>query len=59
MKRDMGGAAGMLQAFSLLVKSGFKQNLHACLCIVENNISPEAKLVILLFHFLFRVKMLV
>uniref|UniRef100_A0A1I7TBD6 CYTOSOL_AP domain-containing protein n=1 Tax=Caenorhabditis tropicalis TaxID=1561998 RepID=A0A1I7TBD6_9PELO len=42
MKRDMGGAAGVLQAFSTLVKSGFSQTLHACLCIVENNVSPFA-----------------
>lgn len=42
MKRDMGGAAGMLGAFATLVQSGFKQNLHLCLCIVENNISPAA-----------------
>lgn len=43
MKRDMGGAAGMLEAYSALVKHGFSQTLHACLCIVENNVSPIAK----------------
>lgn len=42
MKRDMGGAAGVLEAFSTLVKQGFSQTLHACLCIVENNVSPIA-----------------
>ncbi|CAD6186029.1 unnamed protein product [Caenorhabditis auriculariae] len=42
MKRDMGGAAGMLHAFSTLVRNGFNKTLHACLCIVENNISPVA-----------------
>ncbi|CAI5445397.1 unnamed protein product [Caenorhabditis angaria] len=42
MKRDMGGAAGMLEAFSTLVQNGFSKTLHACLCIVENNISPAA-----------------
>lgn len=42
MKRDMGGAAGMLEAYSTLVKRGFSQTLHVCLCIVENNVSPIA-----------------
>ncbi|WKY14221.1 hypothetical protein Q1695_000062 [Nippostrongylus brasiliensis] len=42
MKRDMGGAAGLLGAFRTLVSVGFEQNLHLCLCIVENNISPLA-----------------
>ncbi|TKR81266.1 hypothetical protein L596_015167 [Steinernema carpocapsae] len=42
MKRDMGGAAGVLAAFCTLVKSGFKENLHCLLCIAENNISPVA-----------------
>ncbi|VDO91187.1 unnamed protein product, partial [Heligmosomoides polygyrus] len=42
MKRDMGGAAAVLHAFHTLVSSDFKQNLHLCLCIVENNISPMA-----------------
>ncbi|CAP35649.1 Protein CBR-LAP-1 [Caenorhabditis briggsae] len=42
MKRDMGGAAGMLETFSALVKNGFSQTLHVCLCIVENNVSPIA-----------------
>ncbi|GMT05349.1 hypothetical protein PENTCL1PPCAC_27523, partial [Pristionchus entomophagus] len=42
MKMDMGGAAALLTSFSTLVSSGFKQNLHVCLCIAENNISPAA-----------------
>ncbi|KAJ1360782.1 Leucine aminopeptidase 1 [Parelaphostrongylus tenuis] len=42
MKRDMGGAAAVLGAFHTLVTAKFRQNLHACLCIVENNISPRA-----------------
>ncbi|CAL2037553.1 unnamed protein product [Caenorhabditis brenneri] len=42
MKRDMGGAAGMLEAFAALVKNGFSQTIHVCLCIVENNVSPIA-----------------
>ncbi|CAJ0929869.1 unnamed protein product, partial [Mesorhabditis belari] len=42
MKIDMGGAAALLQAFATLVQSGFKQELHVCLCIAENNISPQA-----------------
>ncbi|CAI2349694.1 unnamed protein product [Caenorhabditis sp. 36 PRJEB53466] len=42
MKRDMGGAAGMLETFGALVKNGFGQTLHACLCIVENHVSPIA-----------------
>ncbi|KAK0404736.1 hypothetical protein QR680_017602 [Steinernema hermaphroditum] len=42
MKRDMGGAAGVLAAFCTLVQSGFKENLHCLLCIAENNISPVA-----------------
>uniref|UniRef100_A0A8R1DVW1 Cytosol aminopeptidase domain-containing protein n=1 Tax=Caenorhabditis japonica TaxID=281687 RepID=A0A8R1DVW1_CAEJA len=43
MKRDMGGAAGMLETFAALVKNNFRQTLHACLCIVENHVSPIAK----------------
>ncbi|CAJ0587579.1 unnamed protein product, partial [Mesorhabditis spiculigera] len=42
MKRDMGGAAGLLHAFATLVRAGFKQNLHVLMCIAENNISPAA-----------------
>ena len=42
MKIDMSGAAGLLHSFSVLVASGFKENLHVCMCIVENNVSPDA-----------------
>ncbi|PAV80921.1 hypothetical protein WR25_04769 [Diploscapter pachys] len=42
MKIDMSGAAGLLHSFSALVASGFKENLHVCMCIVENNVSPDA-----------------
>ncbi|GMT31890.1 hypothetical protein PFISCL1PPCAC_23187, partial [Pristionchus fissidentatus] len=42
MKMDMGGAAALLTSFATLVSAGFKQNLHLCLCIAENNISPVA-----------------
>ncbi|KJH47104.1 cytosol aminopeptidase family, catalytic domain protein [Dictyocaulus viviparus] len=42
MKRDMGGAAAVLGAFYTLVTAEFQQNLHVCLCIVENSISPMA-----------------
>uniref|UniRef100_A0A914WL52 Cytosol aminopeptidase domain-containing protein n=1 Tax=Plectus sambesii TaxID=2011161 RepID=A0A914WL52_9BILA len=42
MKRDMGGAAGVLGGFATLVKAGFKQNLHCLLCIAENMIAPNA-----------------
>ena len=48
MKQDMGGAAAVLSAFNVLVKSGFKQNLHCILCIAENMISPYAMYVSLL-----------
>ncbi|KAL6724694.1 hypothetical protein Aduo_019558 [Ancylostoma duodenale] len=42
MKRDMGGAAGMLGAYYGLVKSGFKEKLYLCLAIVENNVTNFA-----------------
>ncbi|GMT05387.1 hypothetical protein PENTCL1PPCAC_27561 [Pristionchus entomophagus] len=42
MKRDMAGSAALLGAFVALVKAKFSQNLHVCLCIAENNISPAA-----------------
>lgn len=38
----MGGAASMLAAFYVLVRSGFKENLHLLLCVAENMISPSA-----------------
>ena len=42
MKRDCGGAAGILGAFYLAVKSGFKENLHAIFCLAENAVGPLA-----------------
>ena len=42
MKRDCGGAAGILGAFYLAVKQGFSQNLHAVLCLAENAVSDKA-----------------
>jgi probable aminopeptidase NPEPL1 len=42
MKRDCGGAAGILGAFYLAVKQGFSQNLHAVFCMAENAVSDRA-----------------
>jgi len=42
MKRDCGGAAGVLGAFQAAVRSGFDQELYAILCIAENSISADA-----------------
>ncbi|KAL3860469.1 hypothetical protein ACJMK2_010592 [Sinanodonta woodiana] len=42
MKRDCGGAAAILGAFYLAVKSGFQDNLHAVLCLAENAVGPSA-----------------
>ena len=42
MKRDCGGAAGILGAFYVAVKQGFTQNLHAVFCLAENAVGPEA-----------------
>ncbi|KAF7284404.1 hypothetical protein GWI33_022190 [Rhynchophorus ferrugineus] len=42
MKRDCGGAAGILGAFYAAVKSGFTENLHAVFCLAENGIGPDA-----------------
>lgn len=42
MKRDCGGAAAILYAFHAAVKRGFKQNLHAVLCLAENSVGPIA-----------------
>ncbi|CAJ0609066.1 unnamed protein product [Cylicocyclus nassatus] len=42
MKRDMGGAAGMLGTFYCLVKSGFSEKLYLCLAIVENSVANFA-----------------
>lgn len=40
MKSDMGGAAAVLGAFRVLVKSGIPQKLSVVLCIAENAIGP-------------------
>jgi len=42
MKRDCGGAAGILGAFHAAVKQGFKQNLHAVFCLAENAVGDRA-----------------
>ncbi|VDM74737.1 unnamed protein product [Strongylus vulgaris] len=42
MKRDMGGAAGMLGTFYCLVRSGFKEKLYLCVAIVENSVANFA-----------------
>merc|ERR1711899_457366 len=42
MKRDCGGAAGILGAFYLAVKQGFSQNLHAVFCLAENAVGDRA-----------------
>ena len=42
MKRDCGGAAGILGAFCVAVQSGFTQNLHAIFCLAENAVGPTA-----------------
>jgi len=42
MKRDCGGAAGILGAFRAAVKAGFSENLHCVLCLAENAVGPLA-----------------
>lgn len=42
MKKDCGGAAGILGGFRLAVKSGFKENLFAIFCLAENAVGPSA-----------------
>ncbi|CAG9762026.1 unnamed protein product [Ceutorhynchus assimilis] len=42
MKRDCGGAAGILGAFYAAVKNGFTENLHAVFCLAENAVGPNA-----------------
>jgi len=42
MKRDCGGAAGILGAFYAAVKQGFAQNLHAIFCLAENAVGDRA-----------------
>ncbi|XP_025200402.1 probable aminopeptidase NPEPL1 [Melanaphis sacchari] len=42
MKRDCAGAAAILGAFHAIVKSSFKQNLHAVFCLAENSVGPDS-----------------
>nr|CAI5864546.1 unnamed protein product [Callosobruchus analis] len=42
MKRDCGGAAGILGAFYAAVKANFQHNLHAVFCLAENSIGAKA-----------------
>lgn len=42
MKRDMGGSAAVLTGFRAAVKGGYAHNLHALLCLAENNIGKDA-----------------
>ena len=42
MKRDCGGAAGILGAFLVAVKAGFSESLHAIFCLAENAVGPKA-----------------
>jgi len=42
MKRDCGGAAGILAAFKVAVLSGFQDSLHCVLCLAENSVGPIA-----------------
>merc|ERR1712158_280754 len=42
MKRDCGGAAGILGGFYAAVKQGFSQSLHAIFCLAENAVSDRA-----------------
>ncbi|XP_071447845.1 probable aminopeptidase NPEPL1 [Hetaerina americana] len=42
MKRDCGGAAAILGAFSAAISGGFNENLHAIFCLAENAVSSES-----------------
>jgi probable aminopeptidase NPEPL1 len=42
MKADCGGAAAILGAFSVAVKSGFQDTLHGIFCLAENSVGPLA-----------------
>ncbi len=42
MKRDVGGAAAVLGAFSAAVKLGYPQRIDALLCLAENSVGPGA-----------------
>ena len=43
MKHDMGGAAGVLGAFTSLVAGGFSRPLHCVLCLAENMVGDRAQ----------------
>ena len=36
-------SSGILGAFSLAVKAGFQENLHAVFCLAENAVGPKAQ----------------
>ncbi|MFN3197351.1 MAG: M17 family metallopeptidase [Bradymonadia bacterium] len=42
MKSDMGGSAAVLAAFCAAVRMGFKDRLHAVLCLAENAVGPRS-----------------
>lgn len=42
MKRDCGGAAAVLGAFSVAVANGFSDTLHCILCLAENSVAANA-----------------
>lgn len=42
MKRDCGGAAGILGAFYAAVRNGFTENLHAIFCLAENSVGERS-----------------
>ena len=42
MKRDCAGAAAVLGAFLVATKAGFKQNLHAVICLAENSVASNS-----------------
>jgi probable aminopeptidase NPEPL1 len=42
MKCDMGGAAAVLGAFSVLAQSGYKHRVVALACLAENAIGPDS-----------------
>lgn len=42
MKTDMGGSAAIYAAFEAAVLGGYKENLHALLCIAENSVSAAS-----------------
>lgn len=42
MKRDMGGAAAVMEAFFAAAKTGASVTLTAVLCLAENAVGPDA-----------------